>query len=547
VQSENQKIQHKLLSIWRRERRLFHSRGACQALLCIVGLVLFDLAIDWLLELPGWARVLLVCFNVAVLAWIGYQQWWRFLRGYNPLHASLAAERVHPELNSLLVSYVQLSSEGGTPANASPQLTEALCQQAVQKAAPMDFRAVVDFRQITKLAVIAAVVVLAFGVSTIFAGPFYRVLAIRLTNPASDLGYPTRTVIESTTGDLIVRQGDPLEVTVTVDQNSEVPQEAILEIQHGDGPWERVIIDDLEAEPARFNYPIQKSTSSFVYRFRAGDTKTKYHEVTVVPAPQIVESTIKLQYPKYTALGSEEISSLNFEVLEGATVEWEIRCDQELASAEMTCEPGETIQMTIDENDPHIVRAALKADQTLAYQFKWTEKLHDYTYADKVRYSLRVTIDESPLVDILPPRPAEVATLKKNLDIRYRARDEYGLGEAWIVYQVNDGVEHEHALGDLSGRNDVQEIEWQPQEWISNLTENDTLTYAIKVTDNRVGERGPNSGRSKPLRLQFLSREDYLKSVQETRNELFSNIKGIQEDEVDSSNTIKALKSEIKP
>jgi hypothetical protein len=547
VQTENQQIQHKLHGIWRRQQRLFHSRGACQALLWIVALVLFDLAVDWLLELPGWARVLLVCANVAILAWIGYQQWWRFLRRYDPLRASLAAERVHPELNSLLVSYVQLSEKSETSQYSSPQMTAAMCKQAVHTAAPMDFRGVIDFRQLTKLATFAAVVVLGFGVSTLFAGPFYRVLAIRLINPASELTYPTRTRIdrESITGNVTIRQGDPLELAIKVELDSEVPEQVRLEIRYGDGPWERVVVTGDEA--GRFAYSIPQATGSFVYRFRAGDAKTKYFDTTVVPAPQIVESVVTLQYPEYTSLDAEELSSLNFEALEGTTVQWKLRCDVALSAAQMSCEPGDTIEMTIDEDDPRIARATLTVTDSLAYEFHWTEQQHGYEYADKVRYSLRAKRDQSPLIKILPPTPVEVATLAKSLDIRFRARDDYGLTEAWVVYKINDGVEHEHALGELSGREDVKEIEWKPSEWISKLSESDTLTYAIQATDNRVGKKGPNTGRSKWLKLQFVSREEYLKFVQKTRDELFQNIKEIQEEEVESASDLKTLKAKVKP
>ena len=547
MKTENQQIQHKLHGIWRRQQRLFHSRGACQALLWIVGLVLLDLAVDWLLELPGWARVLLVCANLAILAWIGYQQWWRFLRCYDPLRASLAAERVHPELNSLLVSYVQLAEQNEASAYSSPQMTAAMCKQAVQTAAPMDFRGVIDFGQLTKLATIAAVVVLGFGVSTLFAGPFYRVLAIRLINPASELTYPTRTRIdrESITGDVTIRQGDPLELAINVELDSEVPDHARLEIRYGDGPWERVVVAGDEA--GRFAYPIRQANGSFVYRFRAGDARTKYFDATVVPAPQIVESSVTLQYPEYTKQDAENLSSLNFEALEGTTVQWEIQCDVALSAAQISCEPGETIEMTIDANDPRVARATLTVTESLAYEFHWTEQQHGYDYADKVRYSIRAKQDEAPLIDILPPTPVKVATLAKNLDIRFRVRDDYGLTEAWVVYRINDGVEHEHALGGLSGRQEVKEIEWKPSEWISKLSETDTLTYAIQATDNRASKQGPNTGRSKWLKLQFVSREEYLKFVQETRDELFQNIKGIQEEEVESASDLKTLKAKVKP
>jgi hypothetical protein len=544
-QSDDTHIRNKLLAVWHRERRLFHIRGLCLALLMIVALVLFDLAVDWLFDLPSWARVLLLLANLAALSWIGYRYWWRYLRGFDPRRVSLAVERLHPKLNSLLVSYLQLQPEGGDTPVASPELVAVLRKQAFDAASPLDFRGVIDYRRLKKPAIAAAIVVLLFAVSSVFAGSFYRVLVIRMTNLNSELGYPTRTRIDSVTGDVTVRQGDPLELAIQVAPDSEVPDLAMLEIRHGDGPWES--LDVPGDEKARFAYSFSKSGRSFEYRFRAGDVKTKRHAVEVVFSPKIVKSTVTLRLPEYTGQEPQQVSSLNFEVLEGSTVEWEIRCDQALAAAQLIPDSGDPLEMVIDDNEPQFARVTMQAGKSLTYGFRWTECEHGFVYQDGALRSLRVTADEAPLVEILPPKPSENATLSKNLAIRFRASDDYGLGQSSIVYSLNGGAEQEHALGDLTGRQEMREIDWKPAEWITGLKDGDSLSYAITASDNRADERGPNLGRSNPLKLIFLSREDYQQTVQKRRDELFNRIKAIQEDEIESSNSLKELKTEVKP
>jgi len=545
MQSGNQDIQKKLLRTWRRQQRFFHTRGVCHALLWIVGLILFDLALDWSFDLPGWARVGLLAANVSVLVWIGYRQWWRLLHRYDPLRASLAVERLHPELNSLLVSYVQLQPGDQDAPLASPQLIAALKKQAVETVRPLDFRGVVDFRKLRNLALAATVVLVAFELSGLYLGEFYRVLAVRLVNPTSDLGYPTRTHIKTVSGDLTVRQGDSAELAIEVDKDSEVPGEAVLQISYDDGPWEKVQVEG-DAE-ARFAHSLPRCTKSFVYRFRAGDARSKQYAVSVIPCPQILESVVRLRFPEYTTLAPEEITALNFEVIEGTEMEWEVHCDQALTAAAITCDPGQSLKMTIDKDDPRVARLSMKAGQSLAYQFNWTDRDHGYHYTDNVRYSLQVTPDEPPQVLVLPPMPEQKATLDKTLNIRFRVQDTYGLDKASIVYSVNGAAEEEHALGSLSGRSADRDIEWKPREWIPELADNDILTYAIKVTDNHSGERGPNAGLSKNLSLRFLAREDYLQAVMDIRSDLFDRVKGVQADESESSGTLKELRTQVKP
>jgi hypothetical protein len=537
-------IRRKLRGAWRRERRFVHTQGACHAALWLVGLFLVDLALDWSFDLPGWARLGLVVGNLAILAWVGYRRWWRSLRRYDALRMALEVERLLPNLKSLLVSYVQLQPGREDPATASPQLIQAVRSEAVHTIAPLSFLGVVDFHRLRRLMVTTALVLLGFGLSGMVMDEFYRVLWARLVDPRSELAYPTRTQIVAISGDQTVQQGAA--VQLCVEAGGEIPETASLQIRVGKAPWEKVSVP--RGEQGRFVYDLAQCGGSFTYGFRVGDAVSKKYRVEVIPAPQIVESVVQLKFPDYAKLPEQQVKSLNFEVLEGTAMTWQVRCDEPLAAASLVCDPGQSLEMTIDEHDPHVAHATMTAAASLSYQFHWTHRGHGYHYVDGVRYSLRVMPDEPPLVEILPPIPEEKGTVNKTLTVRFRARDTYGLGEAWIVYSINGGPEQERAAGQLGpDRAAEREVQWRPRESISNLHEDDVLTYSLKVFDNHSGDRGPNAGRSKSLRFHFLSRDDYLHYVQEAKDELFARVKGVQEEETDSSSTIKSLKAEVKP
>jgi hypothetical protein len=537
-------IERKLLQTWGRQRRFCHTQGVCHAALWIVGLFLLDLVLDWSFELPGWARLGLVFGNLAILLWIGYQRWWRWLRRYDALRMALEVERLHPNLRSLLVSYVQLQPGREEPATASPQLIAALRSEAVQTTGPLNFLAVVDFGKLRRLLAGTAAVLVGFALSGPFLGEFYTVLWARLVDPQSELIYPTRTQIVAVSGDQTVQQGTAVQLSVAA--GGEIPEQATLQIRFGNGPWEKVRLPG--DGRGQFVYNLSECGNSFLYGFRVGDAMSKWYRVEVVPAPQIVESLVDIRFPSYSKLPEQQLKALNLEVLEGAEMTWQVRCDQPLAGGEMLCDPGSAQPMTIDPDDPHVARATMTATASLAYQFLWTERGHGYHYADGMRYSLRVMPDEPPFVEILPPLPEEKGTLNKTLTVRFRARDNFGLGEAWIVYSINGEPEQERAAGSLGPeRSAVRQVQWRVRDSVSALRENDVLTYAVRVFDNHSGDRGPNAGRSKSLRFHFLSREEYLHYVQETKDELFARVKGVQEEETDSSSTIKSLKAEVKP
>ena len=137
-------IHSRLAQAWNRERRFHHLRGLGQVLPWLVGLFLVDLLLDWGLEIPApWARIVLLLGNLAAIGWLGYRYWLRHLHRFDATRVSLQVEKLHPRLENLLVSYVQLDCQND-PAHGSPQMIEAMRRQAESAIAPLDFRGIVN-------------------------------------------------------------------------------------------------------------------------------------------------------------------------------------------------------------------------------------------------------------------------------------------------------------------------------------------------------------------------------------------------------------------
>jgi len=111
-------VEAKLRKAWRKERRYYHGDGLAHFLVWLLALVFVDLTVDWLFLLPGTGRLILLGINLAALGWVLWHYWLRHLRPYDPVRVALQVERMHPELESLLVSYVQLSGDSAEAAHA---------------------------------------------------------------------------------------------------------------------------------------------------------------------------------------------------------------------------------------------------------------------------------------------------------------------------------------------------------------------------------------------------------------------------------------------
>jgi hypothetical protein len=554
-------VEQKLADAWGRERRYFHLRGLASLAPWLVGLFLFDLLLDWWLDLPGLARPLLLLVNLAILGWLGYRYWLKYLRRFDSTRVALQVERLHPGLNNLLISYVQLNGSARMPPHGSPRLIEAMCRQAVNALVPLDFLGIVNFRNLRGLLALTGGVLLLFVASSLIFGEYYRILVVRMLNPFTEVAYPTRTRIEGISNDVAVKEGDPVDVEARA--AGEVPEQGTLYVKFGDASWEEMVLTHGE-EPV-FTYHVGKATQSFVYYFKIGDVRSKRRQVTVVHPPRIVKAEVELLFPKYTGRTVEEHQTLQLPSLpERTEVRWKLRCDQPLAAAQFLLlrEDAQPREIEIDPSDPHVARLAIpdvtallppspgvarKSSEPVSYRFRWKEQQHGFEFLDSARYTLDVIPDQAPIVTVLKPRVGQeqdriLITTRKLLDVVFEASDDHGLDRAWIAFRVNDDRKGgSQIVGKFppGTRSDTFKADWKVQQSLANIREGDLITCEIVASDNREGNA--NFGRSRSFRLQVVSEEEYQRFVDRQTASGLERTKTAAREEIESSKRVKTL------
>jgi hypothetical protein len=530
-------IEDRLHRAWRKQRRFVHARGACYLLLWLVALVALDLLLDWLFLLPGEARVALLAVNVGVLGWVVWSRWWRHLEPFDEVRAALQVERRHPELQSLLVSYVQLHEEG-LPPQMSPGLVRALRREAVDASRPIDFREIVSFAELKRIGILALACIVLFGGYSVNWSQHLEVLARRLLNPRADLRYPTRTQIAEVTGDVTLKQGQP--VTLAAQAAGSIPESGTLYVKPGEASWERLVLP--QGKPGQFSYRFPEVLDSFHYRVRLGDARSDTYQVRVVPPPRIVRARVRISPPEYTGREPQTLDRLNFEAPEGSTIAWELTADAPLARAVMVQgeEPGELVPLTPDPSG-RILRHSTTADESFSYRFIWHEREHSYTYEDDVRYFAHVVPDLPPQVELTAPLEDQKATTRKTVTLRFHAADDYGLGDAWIVYTLADGNEKRLPIEDFRPGRARTETAWTIRETLPGIQEGDVLTFAVEVADRYAGEDGPHRSRSQPRRLYIVSIEEYRRYILEKRKRLRTEIEALHGQETDAATQVDDL------
>ena len=502
-------IESKLRHAWQQERRYYNVRGASRFVVWLVALLALDFLIDWGLfaksGMSGNISVFLLLINISVLAWILWHEWLRFLKPYDPVITSLEVEKRHPGLTSLLVSYTQLNdSSAEDQPNISTELIGAMREQAIAQSRSLDFREIVDFKQLQKLFTVATCVLLVFGVLSMRWSDHFGVLLKRLAG--ADDRYPTKTQVMSVNSPDTVRIGDPAPITATAGGVLPDAGRLFIKAADSDDRWKELPMK-VGSENDTFGRDLKGLSKDLLFYVRLGDDRSEERRIRVIDSPQVIGVDLVLEYPKYMNREPGKSDQLNLEVPEGTLVKWAVKCDPPVERCQVKV--GEkTFAAEVDESGT-TVSFELTANEALKYTFRWTEREKGFEYED-VLYAVKVTTDGLPDIDLLSPRSNGLATVQKTLKLTARASDDIGLSKAWLVYSVDGSEEKRIAIQEFAGatKKDLTHP-WKLADTIDDLKPGSQVTFALEVADHHP-DREAHLRRSATRQLTVVEPERYL-------------------------------------
>lgn len=535
-------IESKLQWAWRQERRFINIRGAFRVLIWFIGLLAIGFIIDWGLFAKAGLRanlgIVLLVINVAILAWAVWHEWVRHLKPFDAVHVSLAVERRHSGLNSLLVSYAQLDPSNTDKTTVSTELIGAMRDEAVMQARPLDFREIVDFGQIKKLILVGVGVFLLFSVLSFIWSDHVAVFFKRLAG--SDVRYPTQTQLKSVSGDLTVRVGDI--AIINAKAGGALPPEGRLFTRAAGGKvsWKELPMKSDE-DPASFSREVKGLVSDLRYYVRVGDDRSEEYVIRVITAPQVVATKVTIEYPGYMNKAATASDQLNLEVPEGTKVRWNLTCEPPVKRCEVSI--GErAFDAKLDASGTKL-EFEHTAKEAFKYTFRWTEREKEFKY-DDVQYGVRVVPDGIPEVELLRPTANGLATVDKTLKITARASDDHGLAKAWLLYSINAGKEERIEIKDFQGAPGQQFThEWKLKKTIPDLKPPAQIAIAIEVDDLHP-DKANRKRRSSTRVLTIVELEAYKEWFRAELAAQAEELKRSRDSEMASSTQVKAIKNQ---
>jgi hypothetical protein len=537
-------IEEKLRQAWRSERRFYNLRGLARFLIWVVVMIVLDFLIDWGIffrsRMSTRIGYFLLAINAAVLIWILWREWLRHLKRFDPVIVALEVESRHPELSSMLVSYIQFQGPVTNQPDISMTLLDAMKEEAVNRTRPLDFREVVDFGQLKRLLIVAFLVLAGFGTISAIQSGHLQSLFMRLIG--LDVKYPTRTQIQDVTGDVTVRAGDPLTITATV--RGVVPQTGRIYFRslEGDTSWQVASMERSRNQPI-FKRHLPEANQDLLYYVRIGDDQTDEFRMTVVSAPRVVKAEIKLKYPKYMNRQPGQSDNLNLTVPEGTELEWNLKCEPAVKAVQVTFGEEDSADAEVDATGTKITFTK-KAGEGFKYTFHWTEGASGKNFEyDDVQYTVRVTPDQSPDVELLEPVTSGLATVMKTQVIRAQAADDHGLSKAWLVYSIDGSRDKRIPIHTFQGvTSEEVKYKWSLKETLPDLKPGVQISFAVEVCD--LYEPKAHRSRSIPRKMTIVDVETYLQWYREELAAQRDEIKRAKDSEEKSSTQVKQLKEQ---
>ena len=508
-----EQLDSRIKSVWLRSQILHFSAGLLTFFRWAIPMFLLGVFIDWMTYMPSVGRVVIVIALILVSIYKAWRGGWCNLRTFNARHTALQIESYHGNLNSLLISALQFRESG--EGNSLYNHTFSKAEEAANGIQPEE---TVPYNPLRKPGGIALALCGFIAVMTVMNSAFIGAGVLRIFCPWVAIEYPTDTQINLEKEELVIKEGDSAVIQANLD--GVIPEDAEILIRTGKGSAREI---DLKVNDSKCEYSIASASRDFTYRIKAGDDRTDWHNVRVIPSPRVENVSVDVAYPDYQARKNTSIAALNLTVPEGSELTWKIKMDRAISSAAFIADGQEPVTLKLSEGGRHIIFTEVAAASS-AYNFTWVEKEHGFEFTSP-RYYLQVSSDQAPRVELTSPESNLVAMIGRPLKVAARFQDDHGIGSATMNYRLN---QHDEKVVEINkpsvNSKGEQPIDWDYRKVLTDLKVGDTLSFSLKVSDLYPGENGPHTVRSDTRRITFLSKEAYLEEIQKKRDLLLSKV-----------------------
>ncbi|MBW7943511.1 MAG: hypothetical protein H3C64_14270, partial [Candidatus Kuenenia stuttgartiensis] len=218
--------------------------------------------------------------------------------------------------------------------------------------------------------------------------------------------------------------------------------------------------------------------------------------------PVIGDITVCYRYPLYSGLETKTIynTSGNIKALKGSEAQISAVSGRPVTSAKIIYNESAIIPLAVENNKA--MSGVLQVLENGSYCFE-IKDLNGRITRDPALYTVEVIPDLPPETSVIAPAKDLVVNEKDVVNLQYNAKDDYGLAEISLAYEVGNEKNTRHL-----SRFDKRQLfyngtyKWSLSEL--RLQPDDKVAYYIEAKDNDTIS-GPKTGKSKTYYLEIYS------------------------------------------
>ena len=443
-----------------RVRLLTWISGLSWTILILFGGLLVSGLFDWMIHFddPGLRLVI----GVGLLAASGVMAWRQLIRPLiQPLTMSFLALRIEhrfPGLHSRVLSAVEFLQHQMDPRVGSLEMQNAVVSDALRDLEGIQPADIVETKAVERITIAGTILCGLIG-TVVLLHPLEAATSLkRLMFPFANCPWPRQFELKLVRADLtpvshapdsplLIARGDTLELYV-VDRHGHLPERVWFEHRMDDD-------QQLEREPLRQTTlrdakgrshqaaVISWIATRGVMQFRAtgGDDDTmSFLRVEVVQPPTLESLRVTVSPPKYSGRPAETLPQGvgHVQGLLGTEISVTAAADKRLKSARLRIADKPAVPLTVAEDGLSFTASFTVTEPGVTgYWFELTDEA-GFSDSEAPRFELRGTADSVPDVLIEVPVADVLLTPDAELPVKVLAKDDLGLRDVRLSYQLND-------------------------------------------------------------------------------------------------------------
>jgi len=471
-----------LVEVIRRVRNRWRLRLALRgAVIVVAGTVLALLLSASGLESFRFSAPAIISFRIITVAvFVGllcYGLVWPLRRRVSDAQVAMYLEECDPTLEAAIISAVEATAGGGSPAH-SPRLVEKLVEQAIDQCRALDDGRVVERtsvqRHAASLAAIAALValVIAFGPAYLRHG----LSALLIISRSAEASTPYK--IEVQPGNTKVPRGADQAVRARLVGFSS--SDVSVMMRHAPGAaFERVPLIPAK-EPGQFEgmlFHLEKPTEYYV---ESNGVRSEKFTLAVVDLPTVQQLDLEYRFPAYTGLEPRKAEGGDVAAIRGTEVVLRVTPTMTTPDGKIHLSDGGAMPLTRQADGT--LTGSFKIAQQGFYRIELTGP-HGEKVDASPQYTIDVIDDQPPSVHFTKPGRDTQASPVEELFLEARADDDYGVKSLQLFYSVNGSTPKSISL--FGGSRPLPEVSAGHTIYLEELglKPGDFVSYYAKASD----------------------------------------------------------------